>query len=61
MSIVKVENLTKVYGKDNAQVVALDHVSFEVPKGQFLAIVGPSGSGKSTLLLAAGKLIRQMP
>ena len=41
MSIVKVENLTKVYGKDNAQVVALDHVSFEVPKGQFLAIVGP--------------------
>ena len=46
MSIVKVENLTKVYGKGSAQVTALDNVSFEVPKGQFLAIVGPSGSGK---------------
>ena len=58
MSIVKVENLTKVYGKDNAQVVALDHVSFEVPKGQFLAIVGPSGSGKSTLLHLLGGVDR---
>ncbi|MFR5869186.1 MAG: ABC transporter ATP-binding protein [Acutalibacteraceae bacterium] len=58
MSIVKVENLTKVYGKDNAQVVALDHVSFEVPKGQFLAIVGPSGSGKSTLLYLLGGVDR---
>ena len=54
MSIVKVENLTKVYGTGSAQVVALDHVSFEVPKGQFLAIVGPSGSGKSTLLHLLG-------
>ena len=43
MSIVKVENLTKVYGKGSAQVTALDNVNFEVPKGQFLAIVGPSG------------------
>ena len=58
MSIVKAENLTKVYGKDNAQVVALDHVSFEVPKGQFLAIVGPSGSGKSTLLHLLGGVDR---
>lgn len=58
MSIVKVENLTKVYGKDNAQVVALDHVSFEVHKGQFLAIVGPSGSGKSTLLHLLGGVDR---
>ena len=58
MSIVKVENLTKVYGKDNAQVGALDHVSFEVPKGQFLAIVGPSGSGKSTLLHLLGGVDR---
>lgn len=58
MSIVKVENLTKVYGKDNAQVVALDHVSFEVPKGQFLSIVGPSGSGKSTLLHLLGGVDR---
>ena len=54
MSIVKVENLTKVYGKGSAQVTALDNVNFEVPKGQFLAIVGPSGSGKSTLLHLLG-------
>ena len=58
MSIVKVENLTKVYGKGSAQVTALDNVNFEVPKGQFLAIVGPSGSGKSTLLHLLGGVDR---
>ena len=43
MEILRVENLTKIYGKDAAQVVALDHVSFSVEKGEFVAIVGESG------------------
>jgi putative ABC transport system ATP-binding protein len=54
MEIVKVEGLTKIYGKGEAQVIALDHVSFSVNKGEFLAIVGASGSGKSTLLHLIG-------
>ena len=58
MEILKVENLTKIYGKDSTKVVALDHVSFSVEKGEFVAIVGASGSGKSTLLHVIGGVDR---
>lgn len=54
MEILRAENLTKIYGTGGNQVVALDHVSFSVNKGEFLAIIGPSGSGKSTLLHILG-------
>lgn len=54
MGILKVENLTKKYGKDNLEIIALNNVSFSVEKGEFIAIVGASGSGKSTLLHLIG-------
>ena len=58
MEMLRVENLTKVYGTGENQVRALDGVSFSVDKGQFVAIIGPSGSGKSTLLHILGGVDR---
>ena len=58
MEILKVEHLSKLYGKGENQVRALDDVSFSVEKGQFMAIIGPSGSGKSTLLHILGGVDR---
>ena len=52
MEFLKIEELCKVYGKGENQVMALDHVSLTVEKGEFVAIMGSSGSGKSTLLHA---------
>ncbi len=54
MELLRIENLCKVYGKGENQVVALDHVSLTVEKGEFTAIIGSSGSGKSTLLHIIG-------
>jgi len=58
MEIMRVENLTKVYGKGENEVRALDGVSFSVEKGAFVAVIGPSGSGKSTLLHILGGVDR---
>ena len=54
MEILRVENLSKIYGKGETAVKALDNVSFSVNKGDFVAVIGPSGSGKSTLLHILG-------
>ena len=54
MDILRIEHLSKIYGKGDTEVRALDDVSFTVPKGQFVVIIGPSGSGKSTLLHILG-------
>lgn len=58
MEILKVENLTKVYGKGENRVEALKNINLTVNKGEFVAIIGASGSGKSTLLHLLGGLDR---
>lgn len=54
MAVLEVKDLTKEYGQGDSKVVALDHVSFSVERGEFVAIVGASGSGKSTLMNMIG-------
>ena len=56
MAVLEVKELTKKYGQGESEVVALDHVSFSVERGEFVAIVGASGSGKSTLMNMIGGL-----
>jgi putative ABC transport system ATP-binding protein len=58
MNILQVEGLSKIYGKGDAAVTALDGVSFAVDKGEFVAVVGASGSGKSTLMHLIGGVER---
>lgn len=58
MEILRVEDLCKIYGRGENMVTALNHVSFSVEKGEFVAIVGASGSGKSTLLHLIGGVDR---
>ncbi len=56
MAVLVVKELTKIYGQGESEVIALDHVSFSVEKGEFVAIIGASGSGKSTLMNMIGGL-----
>ena len=58
MEILRVENLTKIYGEKSTKVVDLDNVSFSLEKGEFVAVVGASESGKSTLLHLMGGVDR---
>ena len=58
MSLIQAEKLTKVYGKGDTAVTALDHVNLTVNMGEFVAVMGPSGCGKSTLLHLLGGLDR---
>jgi len=58
MALIEAENLTKVYGKGETAVMALDHIRLNVEAGEFVAVMGPSGCGKSTLLHLLGGLDR---
>ena len=59
MAVLEINDLTKRYGEDESEVIAVNHVSFSVEKGEFVAIIGASGSGKSTLIID-GKEITKM-
>lgn len=61
MNILEVQDLCKTYGTGETEVHALNHVSFSVRKGEFIAIIGESGSGKSTLLNVIGALDSALP
>ena len=58
MAVLQTQQLTKIYGSGESRVIALNHVSLSVEKGEFVAVVGTSGSGKSTLLHMLGGLDR---
>lgn len=58
MNILTIDNLSKIYGRDDNEVKALDHVSLTIARGEFVAIIGPSGCGKSTLLHLIGGVDR---
>ena len=58
MAVLEVKRLPKIYGSEDTKITALDHVSFSVNKGEFVAIIGASGSGKSTLMNLIGGIDR---
>ena len=55
--MLKVKSVSKIYKKRDQEVKAIDNVSLEIPKGDFVSIIGPSGSGKSSLLLMLGGML----
>lgn len=55
--MLKVKDVSKIYKKKEEEVIAIDHVSLDIPKGDFVSIIGPSGSGKSSLLLMLGGML----